>query len=191
MFERFTNRARQVVVVAHEEARAARDSAIHADHLLLAMLRDPDCLAVRVMTDLGASSADLRAAVGRLRSGRRPGAFDESDAAALRVIGIDLDEVLRSVEENLGAGLGAPGDPDSPQRPGRARRMPFAPESKKALELALREAIALRHNYIGTEHLLLGLLRLDRGVAAAALAELGLRHRDVRAAVVEALRATG
>lgn len=190
MFERFTKRARQVVAQALEEARADRRAEIHPEHLLLAMLHDPDCLAVRVMTGLGAGPDAVRLAVEAHREAR-PGGLAESDAAALRAIGIDLDEVLRSVEANLGGGLGDPVSEEDLGRPGRRGRRPFAPDARKVLELAVREAISLRHGWIGTEHLLLGLLRLDRGVVHDALAGLGLRDKDVRAAVVEALRATG
>ena len=190
MFERFTKRARQVVVEALEEARADRRTEIHPEHLLLAMLHDPDCLAVRVMTGLGGRPEAVRLAV-EARRVARPSGLAESDAAALRAIGIDLDEVLRSVEANLGGGLGEPVSGEDLGRPGRRGRRPFAPDSRKVLELAVREAIALKHGWIGTEHLLLGLLRLDRGVAHDALAGLGLQQKEVREAVVEALRATG
>ena len=190
MFERFTKRARQVVAQALEEARADRRAEIHPEHLLLALVRDPDCLAVRVMTGLGAGPEAVRLAV-EARREARPSGLAESDAAALRAIGIDLDEVLRSVQSNLGGGLGDPIPAEELGRPGRRGRRPFAPDARKVLELAVREAISLKHGWIGTEHLLLGLMRLDRGPAADALAELGLRQREVRAAVVEALRATG
>ncbi|MGZ4783331.1 MAG: Clp protease N-terminal domain-containing protein [Oryzihumus sp.] len=190
MFERFTKRARQVVVQSLEEARAERQGEVHPEHLLLALLHDPDCLAVRVMTELGAGPEAVRLAIEAQHQAPASG-LGESDAEALRAIGIDLDEVLRSVEANLGGGLGDPIAEEDLGRRGRRGRKPFAPESRKVLELALREAISLKHGWIGTEHLLLGLLRLDRGAAHEALAGLGLRYRDVRAAVVAALRATG
>ena len=148
MFERFTKAARATVERAadgrpgsdgrRDAARAPAGGPARADE---------DCLAVA-----GAGRPRRPAGRGASRASTGCGCryvdgLDDDDAEALRAIGIDLDEVVRRIDRNLGGA--------SPRR----RRPPFSRGSKKALELALREAIALRHNYIGTEHLLLGLVR--------------------------------
>jgi ATP-dependent Clp protease ATP-binding subunit ClpA len=99
--------------------------------------------------------------------------LDDDDAEALAAIGIDLDEVVRRIDRHLGG------------RPSRRPR--FSREAKKVLELALREALAMRHNYIGTEHLLLGLARCEDRVVADTLTACGLELPRLRAAVLEAL----
>ena len=103
--------------------------------------------------------------------------LDQDDAEALQAIGIDLDAVVRRVETHLG-GLPAP----------RRRRPRMSRSAKKVLELSLREAVALRHNYIGTEHLLLALARTDDRVVADTLAAVGVDRPALRAAVAEAVR---
>jgi ATP-dependent Clp protease ATP-binding subunit ClpA len=185
MFERFTKRSRAAVERGLELARASGSDEVRADHLLLAVIDDEDALAVRVLGDLGVPVARVREAVERRQAGSRRHGFEEGDAEALQTIGIDLDQVLHHVDENLGDDLsGAVGA----MRSGRLR---FAKESKKVLELALREALRLGHNYIGTEHILLGLLRIEGGAVPEAFAELGLRHRAVSTAIVDALRRAG
>ena len=180
MFERFTRRARTVVETAsaHAAQTAARET--RPEHLFRALLEDEECLATRVLVQSGASVAELRT---QLDEANRYGdGLDDDDAAALKVIGIDLAEVVRR-------GL------DRPSGPGgrvRGRRRPrFSRASKKALELSLREAIALRHNYIGTEHLLLGLVRVEDRVVADTLARFGIEHGGLRSAVAEAVRRAG
>jgi ATP-dependent Clp protease ATP-binding subunit ClpA len=185
MFERFTKRARTVVERGQRVARDAGASEVRSDHLLLGVLEDEESLAVRVLGDLGVGSEQVREAVVRLQAHGRGGGVDEGDAEALQAIGIDLDEVRKSVEDNLGAECA------DPSQSGKSRHLRFAKDAKKVLELALREAIALKHNYIGTEHILLGLLRIDQGVVGAVFAELGLSHRAVKTAVLEALRRAG
>lgn len=146
MFERFTHRARQVVVLAQEEARALNHGYIGTEHLLLGLIHEGNGVA----------------------------------AQALESLDISLDAVRRDVLELVGRGQGSP-----------AERIPFTPRAKKSLELALREALALDHNYIGTEHLLLGLLREGDGVAAQVLVQEGGGLDAVRAAVVGLLGQSG
>jgi len=143
MFERFTNRARHVVVLAQEEARRMHHNHIGTEHILLGLLGEPDGVGGRALAGLGMS----------LESGRR-------EVAAI-----------------VSAGTTRP-----------SGHIPFTPRAKKVLELALREALQLQHNYIGTEHILLGLLREGEGVAAQVLvqhAELG----TIRNAVLDLLPA--
>jgi len=140
MFERFTERARRVVVHAQEEARDLNHTYIGTEHLLLGLLREPESAAAR----------------------------------ALRELGIGQDQVREQVVEIVGRGSEAP--------PGH---IPFTPRAKKVLELSLREALQLSHNYIGTEHILLGLIREGRGVAAKVLATLGGDLSRVRDRVIE------
>ncbi|MGH3503448.1 MAG: Clp protease N-terminal domain-containing protein [Nocardioidaceae bacterium] len=183
MFERFTKRARAAVQQAWIRAAEAGSSEIDPEHLLLAIIDDEDTLAVQVMTKLGAPPKEVRAALSRRDlDGAEPDASDDLDAEALQAIGIDLDEVRRQVEENLGGSLHG----------GVRRSRPrFAAESKKVLGVSLREALSLRHNYIGTEHLLLGLVKEGPASLRGAFSELGLRHEGVRAAVADAVRQAG
>ncbi|MER5703315.1 Clp protease N-terminal domain-containing protein [Micromonospora sp. NPDC002296] len=189
MFERFTDRAREVVRAARDEARAAGRRQIDTEHLLLAVLADADSLAARVLRDAGVRADDLRAAVARHTADGGAG-LAEADVAALREIGIDLSAVLARVEESFGPDAlraAAPG----PRRRWLRRQQPggvFSPRAKKVLELALREALGLRHRHIGTEHILLGLLREAGGTAALVLTEAGLDLADLRRRVEAALR---
>ena len=180
MFERFTKAARATVVSAQEQAVATKASETRPEHLLGALLQDQSCLAVRVVEELGVSRASLLASLERHRLQHVDG-LDDDDAEALRVIGIDLHEVKRRIDSNLGGLVGG--------RHGRRPR--FSRPAKKVLQLALREAISLGHNYIGTEHILLGLLRAGDRVVADTAAETGLEHRVVRAAVADAVRKVG
>ena len=146
MFERFTERARQVVVLAQEEARSLKHNYIGTEHLLLGLLREEEGVAARVLDGLEVSVEEVRAAV-------------------VRIVG--------SGEE-------------SPQG-----QIPFTPRAKKVLELALREALSLGHNYIGTEHILLGLVREDEGVAARILLDLDAEPEKIRGEVMRALSGPG
>ena len=178
MFERFTKPARAVVEQASVAARDARAAETRPEHLLGALLADEDCLATRVLAGMGAPPADLRAQLDRLRLQYVDG-LDADDAAALQAIGIDLDEVVRRIDRNLGGAL-------------PSKRLPnFARGSKKALELALREALALRHNYIGTEHLLLGLVRGGDRVVLDTLGAFDIEQGALRDAVRDAVRRAG
>jgi ATP-dependent Clp protease ATP-binding subunit ClpA len=181
MFERFTPRARQVVVRAQEDAARLRHGWIGKEHLLLALAEEADGPAGEIMRDFGMTSAAVEAAIERIVGvGPAPGLGAE-EADALRSIGIDLDEVRRMVEESFG-----PGSLDRPPNP-CGPGMPFTPKAKQAIELALREAKALRHNHLGTEHLLLGLVRSEGGAGAEVLRTLHVDPRAVRARMVEKL----
>ena len=143
MFERFTDRARQTVVLAQEEARRLGHNYIGTEHLLLGLLREGEGVAAQAIGRMGISLADVRSDV-------------------VRIIG-ELSE--------------AP-----------SGHIPFTPRSKKVLELSLREAMQLGHNYIGTEHILLGLVREGEGVAAQVLVARGADLKRVRATVLEELQ---
>jgi ATP-dependent Clp protease ATP-binding subunit ClpC len=146
LFERFTERARQVVVLAQDEARALKHNYIGTEHLLLGLLREEEGLAARVLWSLDVTVEEVRAQVARL-------------------IG-QGDEVTTG-------------------------QIPFTPRSKKVLELALREARSLKHNYVGTEHLLLGLVRENEGVAARILLDFDADAEKIRNEVIRMLTAPG
>ena len=178
MLERFTKPARAVVTQATTYAVQATASEVRPEHLLQALLDEEGALALRVLATLGAPAAQLRTVLERHRLQFVDG-LDADDAEALRAIGIDLDEVVRRIDRNLGGTAAGRGRPR------------FSRDSKKVLELALREAIALRHNYIGTEHLLLGLVRCGDRVVTDTIAEFDLEPKALRAAVAEAVRKAG
>jgi hypothetical protein len=180
MLERFSNNARSAVVAAQQEARDRRAENVRTEHLLLALFAVPDSVAVTVLTERGVTKADVEADVDRMR-GTGPG---PSDAEALATLGIDLDEVRRQVEEAFG-----PGALERTRAAGAGRRrlggrIPFDRATKKALELALREAVRFEHRHLGTEHLLLGLLQVE-GAAGEILAERGIQLDATRTAVQE------
>jgi len=190
MFERLTTEARQVLVLAQEEALSLGHGHIGTEHLLLGLLDTSDGVAAEVLADSGAEAGDVRAAVERIVGRGRPA---HDDAAALRAIGIDLDVVRATIEESFG-----PGALDAARRPARRRRRqrkcfalpghpPFTPRSKKVLELALRQALALHHDHIDTEHILLGLLTEGEGLGCRILVEGGVRLPDMRRRTLEAL----
>jgi PPOX class probable F420-dependent enzyme len=139
VFERFTERARQVVVFAQDEARLLRHDYIGTEHILLGLLREEEGLAARALASLS----------------------------------VTLDEVREQVRRIVGEGEAA-----------ATGQVPFTPRAKSVLELALREALSLRHNYIGTEHVLLGLARVNEGVATRILLELGADADRVREEVI-------
>src|SRR6195256_386933 len=142
MFERFTDRARRVVVLAQEEARLLNHNYIGTEHILLGLIHEGDGIA----------------------------------AKALESLGVSLEAVRAQVEEIIGQGQQAP-----------SGHIPFTPRAKKVLELSLREALQLGHNYIGTEHILLGLIREGEGVAAQVLVKLGADLNRVRQQVIQLL----
>jgi ATP-dependent Clp protease ATP-binding subunit ClpA len=194
VFERFTERARGTVVLAQEEARDLHHPHIDTEHLLLGLLRDRTSVGYEALDRLGIRLDDVRSEVVRVAGEGHSVTLGERDAEALRVIGIDLDEVRRRIEEAFGAG--ALDKIASARRRRRGRRrvcgpsvghIPFTPRAKKVLELALREAKALRHDYIGTEHILLGLVREREGLAAGMLAERDVSSERVRTVVSELL----
>ena len=189
MFERFTDRARGAVVLAQEEARLLRHGSAGTEHLLLGVLRDDACAGARALGRLGIALETARSDILELVGSGPSAPLGAGDADALDAIGIDLDEVRRRVEETFGEGAlerrVRPG-----RRRGRARgreagsgHISFTPRAKKALELSLREALRLGHRHIGTEHLVLGLVRVD-GTAAEVLAARGASWERVCGAVI-------
>ena len=194
MFERFTASARSVIVGSRREAQALHHSYIGTEHMLLALLTEEGTVAYGVLHAAGVDAAAVRAEVARL-VGSAAKLLSDEDAAALRTVGIDLDTVLARIEESFGPdALATPGlrrRPDGPRR-GLLRRRSghrfrFTRRSKQVLELSLREASRLGHNYIGTEHILLGLLREGDGLAVKILTDAGLTPADLRAATLDAL----
>jgi ATP-dependent Clp protease ATP-binding subunit ClpA len=186
MFERFTAGARQVVVHAKEEARALNHHHIGTEHLLLGLLTPDGGIAYRVLRAAGLSHDRVLGDVKRLVR-----TLNSEDADALKSIGIDLDAVLDRIKDSFGPAA-LEENPPTPRRglPGRRRfrgYSPFAPRSKKVLELSLREAIRLRHNHIGPEHILLGILREGDGLAAKILTDAGVTLADLRRQTLTAL----
>jgi ATP-dependent Clp protease ATP-binding subunit ClpA len=205
MFERFTQPARQVVVRAQEEARSFRHPWLGTEHLLLGVLAQPEAPGVSALTELGVNLASGRAALHQL-VGR--GGLGESDAEALRTLGIDLDEVRKRAEASFGPGAldypwlaaaAAASSADLPRR--RARHwlpwrhgpcvtgdltghLPFMPRAKRALERALREAESHGDRHIGVEHVLLGLLDPKSNMAVELLHHLGADPELVRSRVL-------
>ncbi len=178
MFERFTGAARQTVERAQQIAIESRASQVRPEHLFAAMVMEGDCLAVRVLNSQGATTQRLRAELDRRRA-RYVDGLDDEDAAALASIGIDLAEVVRRLDH----------EPDPGGRPRHSRGSArFSRGSKKVLELALREAISLKHHYIGTEHILLGLVRADDVIVRDTLSAAGVDSSTLRAAVRDAVR---
>jgi ATP-dependent Clp protease ATP-binding subunit ClpA len=196
MFERFTATARSVVTMAKQEAQELNHPCIGTEHLLLAMLDESSGGTAVLLRDAGITRERVLADINRLVR-PAPEALDDSDAEALQAIGIDLDAVRAKVEELFGPGaLRPPGAARPAPRRGFLRRkevfpgghLPFAARTKKVIELSLREAIALHHNFIGSEHILLGLLRENGGLAAKILADAGVDFAALRAQAVAALR---
>ncbi len=146
MFEKFTDRARQVVVLAQEEARSLKHNYIGTEHILLGLLREEEGLAARVLESLDITVVRVRAQV-------------------VRIVGSG---------EEVTSG-----------------QIPFTPRAKKVLELALREALSLGHNYIGTEHILLGLVRENEGVAARILLDFDADSEKIRNEVIRMLSGPG
>jgi ATP-dependent Clp protease ATP-binding subunit ClpA len=184
MFERFTEKARTVVVLAQQDARERGDSAVDTGHVLRALFAVPDNLAIMVLAGFSVRRADVEAGLAARRAAPPVGEA-AADAEALAALGIDLDEVRRRVEEAFGPG--ALDRARAPKRRFLGGHIPFAKEAKKALELALREALALKHNYIGTEHILLGMLH-GEGVAHDVLVERGVLLDVARVIVDELVR---
>ena len=178
MFERFTEEARKVVVAADWHAGALRHGWIGTEHLLLALLDDDERRVARVLTGHGVTGPWVRSEVERIVGLGEP----DLDADALATLGIDLDAVRERVERTFGPGALAR-RPCRRGRPSSDSRRPFTPRAKKALELSLREAVALGDNFIGAEHLLLGLVREGDGVAARILASRGVTSAVVAAAL--------
>jgi ATP-dependent Clp protease ATP-binding subunit ClpA len=172
MFERFTDDARQAVVLAQEEAVALRHGWIGTEHVLLGVLRGGD--GARLLAGFGVDATGVREDVVRMI-----GRGDEGiDREALATLGIDLDEVRERVERAFG-----PGALIRRQRCRRGtvgRQVPFTPRAKKALELTLREALSLGQRDLRGEHIVLGLLREGDGVAAQVLTARGVTYAAAR-----------
>ena len=183
MLERFTSQARSVAVLAQHEARGLGHHAIGTQHVLLGILAEPDGAGARALAGMGVTKEDVRGEVERSVD-HDTAVFTPEDADALQSLGIDLDEVRRAVEEAFGAGAleraRARGGEAGPPR----GHIPWTAGSKKALELALREALRLGQRWIGTEHVLLGLVRDERCAAARILRARGIDRERVRAAVL-------
>ncbi len=197
MFERFTDKARKVVSLALAKAKEQGDDQIRLAHMLYG-LAAAEGVAARVLASLGVDAAAVEREIGRA-SGAPPGPIgsrDEAadgDAEALATIGIDLDEIKRRIEESFGPGAleRVPLTPKSPLN--WTGRLPLNEQAKLALALSLKEARALHHNYIGTEHVLLGVLRVAEryphgDFATVTLPGLGLDPDSLRARVLEELR---
>lgn len=164
MLERFTHGARSAVAEAQSEAAALGAGHIGTEHLLLGVAATPS------------GAADVLAAHGATRDKLRSATRPRLDRDALATLGIDLDQVRRSVEATFGAGA-----LDGARHDGGF--IPFTPAAKKALELALREAVARGDRSIGSEHVLLGLLRDENAEAVAVLTRAGASRDAVRAAL--------
>jgi ATP-dependent Clp protease ATP-binding subunit ClpA len=184
MFERFTRAARRVVVDARAQAEQLRHRHVGTEHLLLAMLGGEDSTAA-LLRDAGLTVAGVRAAVVR-SAGSPSGLFGDAEAAALQSIGIDIDAVRAMIEASFGPGALESGEPVHGRRWGN--RAAFSPRAKKVLELSLREALRLRHSFIGTEHILLGMLREGHGLAAQVMAQAGVDRAALRRSVEESFR---
>lgn len=191
MFERFTGPARAVVVRAQQEARQLQHDRIGTEHLLLALLSPDSGIASTVLHRAGLDDRHVRAQVVRLVG--TPGRLlSDEDAAALQTIGIDLDAVLTRIEESFGPHALAPACQPAPRgwwrrRQRRQRCGNCAPRTKAVLELSLREALRLEHNYVGPEHILLGLLREGNGLAAKILVDAGITLDHLRRQTLSAL----
>jgi ATP-dependent Clp protease ATP-binding subunit ClpC len=146
VLERFTERARHVVVLASEEARGFKHDSIGTEHILLGLIREEEGLAAHILASLDVTLERARGEV-------------------VRVVGVGQDVVTGQI--------------------------PLTPSAKQVLEASLREAIALGHNYIGTEHILLGLVSLDDGAAARILLDLDASPQKIRAETIQALSAAG
>ncbi|MEO3743964.1 Clp protease N-terminal domain-containing protein [Plantactinospora sp. B24E8] len=187
MFERFTTSAREVVRSAVTERDRLGHRLVGTEHLLLALLDEEISSVAPVLRQAGLDADRVRADLERRAYGMAD--LDERDAEALRAIGIDLDAVRSKIEESFG--LGALEPPPSKRRRwpfgGVELSSPFSARAKKTLELALREAIHLRHRWIGAEHVLLGVLREGNGLGALILTEAGLDLDELRRRTLNSL----
>ena len=181
MFERFTPAARSAVIRAQDETRQLAHPMVDCAHVLLGILQDADSTGSRALRSLGLEPNALREGVRRTHGAP----FTDAEVEALRTVGIELDEVRRRIEETFGQG--ALGRTFDPRRARGGGHIPFTSGAKKALELALREALQLGHHYIGTEHIVLGLIRDERSSALRLLQTRGLDREKVRAAVLREL----
>ncbi|MDJ1130525.1 Clp protease N-terminal domain-containing protein [Streptomyces iconiensis] len=181
MFERFSKEARAIVIGAQEEARSLGHERIGTEHLLLAALRHPAQPGPATLVRLGVTVTSCRAAVAAVVAGEG-GELGPEDAEALRTLGIDLEEIRRRADSSFGSGA-----LDAPRR-GRSGHIPFAARAKKVLELSLRETTARNDRRIGTEHVVLGLLRMDDKITLSVLDRLGIVPTDVQELIRADLR---
>jgi len=185
MFERFTNEARQTVTLAQENSRRLKHPAIGTEHLLLGLLDQQETVSAQILGRHGLDRERADRAVVRLVPHAPK---DALDADALETIGIDLAAIREKVEAVFG-----PGSLDRPPRRDHrgglfsGRHIPFSKEAKKSLELSLREALALKHRYIGDGHILLGLLREGEGLASRVIADAGIDAATLRQEIVAEL----
>lgn len=174
MFEKFQKSAKVAVVLSQEEAREMDDTRIGAEHVLVGVLDSAGAPLSELMGGYGLTADGVR---DRLRAGSEQPPMDDEDAEALRAIGIDLSQVRESVSKVFGPQAFDEAFEKSGRRKGRMRgwrpfgMIPFNSSAKKCLELALREAIAHKDNWIGCEHMVLGILRGRDPVALAVITE--------------------
>jgi ATP-dependent Clp protease ATP-binding subunit ClpA len=185
MLERFTRNARAVVVGAQQAALRAHAPEVRPTHLLESLVSTDSVLAMKVLAELGAPGDEVRRVVRGLATQYSDG-LDADDAEALKLLGIDLEEVLSRIDAELVEPSLSDGGGPIPK--GHKR---FARTSKKVLELSLREALRLGDGFIGTEHVLLGLLRAGDPTVLQTLAAFDLDPDVVRRAVDEADRRAG
>ncbi len=189
MFERFTRAARETVIRAKHEADESSARLIGTQHLLLGLASPDAGIAHEVLSAAGLDERRIRVEIVRLADPKTR-ALGDQDAAALRTIGIDLEAVPARIEESFGPdALAAQLTPPQGETLGRrSRRVSrFTPRARKAMELALGEAERLHDRQMGTEHLLLGLIREGEGLAARILVDNGIALADLRAAVIARL----
>ncbi|WP_406312075.1 hypothetical protein OHA77_25885 [Streptosporangium sp. NBC_01639] len=185
MFERFTDEARQAVQQAQQNARRLNHHFIGTEHLLLGLLDQPQTIAADVLGGYGLNHERAYQAVASLVP-RSP--KDALDADALETIGIDLSAIREKVEAAFGPGsLDRPPRRDRRGRWASGRHIPFSAHAKKTLELSLREALALKHGYIGDGHILLGVLREGQGLGSRVIADAGVDAAALRQEVVRRL----
>jgi ATP-dependent Clp protease ATP-binding subunit ClpA len=175
VFERFRGGARRVVELAQEEAESLGHNYVGTEHLLIGLVAQQDGLGAKALASLGITHEALRAEITQILGRVSPPAFDRT---ALMNIGIDLEEVRRRAEAAFG-----PGALERTRASCYWARPRFTGRAKKVLEFALGEAIALRHGYLDTEHVLLGLIREGEGLAVKILKRRGVSPRDVESAV--------
>ncbi len=179
MFERFSTQARQVVAAARQEAVDRRSARIGTEDLLVGLVTVAESGTAAVLADAGVTVQRVRAVVAASAAGGRA-AFDAGDVQALAALGIDLEAVLARMKDQFGA------EPEPASARAWRSTSRLTPHARKALQVALREAVWMKDRSIRSEHLLLGLLRAGDGRACAVLDELGVDRDALRAATLRA-----